>query len=41
MIWIGIFIGGFVGMLIMALLQIGKISDLYGEIAYWKKRSKN
>ena len=32
MIWIGIFIGGFVGMLIMALLQIGKISGLYRQL---------
>ena len=36
MFWIGLFIGGFAGMLIMALLQIGKISDLYEEVKYWQ-----
>lgn len=40
MIWIGIFIGGFIGMLIMALLQMRKISDLYKESDYWRFQFK-
>ena len=39
MLWLGIFIGGFIGMIIMSLLQMGKISGLYGEIDGWSKAS--
>jgi len=30
-------IGGTFGMVVMALLQMSKISDLYRKIAYWKE----